>query len=206
MKIPAKFRLIYADPPWRFDNRANRGSPDYNLGGSAKRAKSAYSTMTLDDICDMPVSSVCEPDALLALWAPWAMVLGDGKGISPAMRVCEAWGFEPKTAIPWVKGRWDGDNLKLHIGLGNYIRVASEVLILARLGKFRIPPSDRLPGILSPRTRHSAKPEVTRDFLETLVNGPYAELFARSARPGWDLWGNQAPAPSEYLSSVLGGF
>ena len=30
-----------------------------------------------------------------------------------------------------------------------------------------------------------------RAEIEALYAGPYAELFARQRRPGWDAWGNE---------------
>jgi N6-adenosine-specific RNA methylase IME4 len=45
--------------------------------------------------------------------------------------------------------------------------------------------------IVEPRREHSRKPDVTRERIEALVAGPYLELFARTAAPGWSSWGNQ---------------
>lgn len=42
-----------------------------------------------------------------------------------------------------------------------------------------------------PRGKHSAKPEIFYDEVETASAGPYLELFARSNRPGWQSWGNE---------------
>jgi len=69
----------------------------------------------------------------------------------------------------------------------------------------KIPPADRIPGILHPRTRHSAKPAVAREVVEALVpGGPFAEMFARESAPGWSVWGNEAPNPDPWLVEVLG--
>ena len=35
--------------------------------------------------------------------------------------------------------------------------------------------------------RHSEKPEAIQSEIERLVHGPYLEMFARRARPGWTL-------------------
>lgn len=48
--------------------------------------------------------------------------------------------------------------------------------------------------------RHSSKPEVQYELAEALVEGPYLELFARRARPGWDARGDQI-APSSLESA-----
>jgi hypothetical protein len=43
--------------------------------------------------------------------------------------------------------------------------------------------------ILEPVRQHSRKPEALRARIERYCAGPYAELFARSERPGWAAWG-----------------
>jgi N6-adenosine-specific RNA methylase IME4 len=45
--------------------------------------------------------------------------------------------------------------------------------------------------VLAPRREHSRKPEEIYPAVESLVAGPYLELFARQHRAGWDCWGNQ---------------
>jgi len=49
--------------------------------------------------------------------------------------------------------------------------------------------------VLAPRGEHSRKPDVFHEVIEKVSPGPYVELFARRARPGWAVWGNQAPNP-----------
>ena len=41
---------------------------------------------------------------------------------------------------------------------------------------------------------HSRKPEAAYQLIERRTTGRRLEMFARVARPGWDAWGNQAPA------------
>jgi N6-adenosine-specific RNA methylase IME4 len=45
--------------------------------------------------------------------------------------------------------------------------------------------------IEAPRREHSRKPDEQYARIEALVGGPYIELFARQAWPGWVAWGNQ---------------
>ena len=44
-----------------------------------------------------------------------------------------------------------------------------------------------------PRRAHSAKPPTARQLIERTSPGPYLEMFARQAAPGWDVWGNELP-------------
>ena len=72
------YGTIYADPPWRYDNRASRG-------GAAKHYDG---TMTVDEICALPVDRLAAPDAHLYLWVTNAFLF-DGLN-----RVMPAWGFD----------------------------------------------------------------------------------------------------------------
>ncbi|MDR7574352.1 MAG: MT-A70 family methyltransferase [Armatimonadota bacterium] len=40
-------------------------------------------------------------------------------------------------------------------------------------------------------TEHSRKPDVVYQLIEAMYDGPYAELFARRRRPGWEVWGDE---------------
>jgi N6-adenosine-specific RNA methylase IME4 len=46
--------------------------------------------------------------------------------------------------------------------------------------------------IKAPRREHSRKPDEQYGRIEKLVDGPYLELFARQAWPGWSSWGNES--------------
>ena len=46
--------------------------------------------------------------------------------------------------------------------------------------------------VVSPRREHSRKPDAVYDRIERLMDGPYLEMFARTGRRGWDVWGDQA--------------
>jgi N6-adenosine-specific RNA methylase IME4 len=84
----------------------------------------------------------------------------------------------------------------LQIGLGRYARGAHELLLLAIRGEAMIPPPDRRhPSVLfAQRREHSRKPDESYQLIEDTSPGPRLEMFARAARPGWDAWGNEAPA------------
>jgi len=48
--------------------------------------------------------------------------------------------------------------------------------------------------IRAPRGRHSQKPAVLYELIERMYpQASKLELFARTARPGWDAWGKEAP-------------
>ena len=62
-----KYATILADPPWRFTNRTGKMAPEH-------RRLSRYETMTLDDICALPVDGLAAETAHLYLWTPNALL------------------------------------------------------------------------------------------------------------------------------------
>lgn len=173
-----KYKVILADPPWNYANAGCRGA-----------AENHYPTMTLKQICALPVGELAAPDSILLLWATWPQ-------LREGFEVVKAWGFDYVTGFPWLKiigepsinlwGEWD---IKPQYGVGFWVRGCSEPLFIARRGNVS-PPTDGFVGLLSENLRHSRKPENIYHYAETL-DGPYVELFARRPRNGWDVWGNQ---------------
>lgn len=173
-------RCIVADPPWSFSDRCP---------GRGRGAAKHYSTMTTRDLCRLALPPIAD-DALLFLWRVAAMP-GD------ALRVCEAWGFEGKSEIVWVKTSSSSAPLaassRLAFGMGHYVRAAHEVCIIARRGRGAVANRSTRSVFFAPRGAHSAKPECFYDLVEQLAPGPHVELFARRQRPGWLCLGNEAP-------------
>lgn len=172
MNLTERFSTIYADPPWGESG-----------GGRIKRgADRHYPLMKTRDIAALPVSNLAHNDAHLYLWVT-NNFLPDG------LRVMEAWGFRYVTAITWLK---DGKP-----GLGQYFRGLTEHCMFGVRGKvpYRIKPNGHraqgVTGFVAPRQEHSTKPEAMRSMIETVSPGPYLELFARKAAPGWHVWGNE---------------
>lgn len=64
-----RFSTILADPPWRFTNRTGKVAPEH-------RRLSRYETMTIEDICALPVEGVAARTAHLYLWTPNALYPG----------------------------------------------------------------------------------------------------------------------------------
>lgn len=157
------FRCIYADPPWRFDNRASRGA-----------AANHYSTMSLEEICAMPVSVLAETNAHLHLWTTNSFLFD-------AKRVIDAWGFRYKSCFVWVKPQ---------MGLGNYWRLSHEFLLLGVRGQVRFGDRSLRSWLKATRTTHSTKPDKIREFVERASPAPRLELFGRRTSPGWTVYGN----------------
>jgi hypothetical protein len=88
------FGTVLADPPWRFQNRTGKVAPEH-------RRLSRYDTMSVDEICALPVADLMADQSHCYLWVPNAL-LGDG------LRVMDAWGFTYKSMLVWAKRRKDG--------------------------------------------------------------------------------------------------
>ena len=161
-----KYKTILADPPWDINQRGK------NSNRSAERH---YELMSLDRIKAMPVAVLCEENSHLYLWCP--------NGLLPqALEVVKDWGFTFRSPIYWIKPR---------LGLGNYIRNASETCLFATRGKAPVKFHAQPNWMFAPLQEHSHKPEEQFPVIERLSDGPYLELFARRRQPGWDAWGNE---------------
>lgn len=190
------YRVIMADPPWRYGNpralvgTGGRGS----LGGRAAQLRqvdveSHYPTMSVAEICRMPVVGLADPrGCMLFLWVTNPF-LCDGSGL----KVLTAWGFKPKTVLTWAKTKSDGSP---SMKTGHWFRSASEHCLIGVRGRLRRPKGYPALPTWRPHAReieHSVKPEMFHEYAERAVpDGPWLELFARRTRPGWDVWGNQA--------------
>jgi len=177
----ARYNVIYADPPWRLE-------PYSRESGLNKAADHYYPTMNSMDIADMPVRDICAEACALFIWATAPM-------INDALMVLDAWGFRYKSQFVWVKER---------IGTGYWNRNRHEILLVGTCGGIPAPAPgtqfesvlETAPGEVLP---HSQKPQSARAMVEAYFPSlPRIELFARpSAAAGWDVWGNEAPAPAQ---------
>jgi N6-adenosine-specific RNA methylase IME4/ParB-like chromosome segregation protein Spo0J len=164
------YPVIYADPPWRYEHSRTDN----------RQIENHYPTMDLTQICALPVGEVAAPDAVLFLWAT-------SPKLAESMQVIDAWGFTYRTCMVWDKEV---------IGMGYYARQQHELLLIATRGNLPTPePANRPPSVVRVRrpTEHSEKPTEFYALIESMYP-EYAriELFARNARQGWAVWGNQA--------------
>ena len=184
---PRRYRTIVADPPWRVEGSQGDGRPWASKGGRRNRETFfPYETQTLDWIQSRPVGDITEKDAHLYLW-----VTAKFNRLGHGVATTEAWGFECVSEIVWDK---------INFGLGKFPRPQHEILLVCRRGT--LPFETRNNGSVqrwhAPRRKnnggriHSAKPDGSYDLIEQASPGPYLELFARTARLGWDSWGDEA--------------
>lgn len=173
---PPKFRTIVADPPW-----------SKNQGGKLG-ALNHYDLMSLERIKAMPVAELADDNAHLWLWVT-------NSNIDEGLEVIKAWGFTYRTMFHWIKPR---------MGLGCYLRNASETCLFATRGKAPVKFKGQMNWGLMPVTlTHSEKPREMISVIERISEGPYCELFCRK-RPAsneeWWCWGNEVE-PSVYCKA-----
>ena len=174
-----KFSTVMADPPWRFTNRTGKMAPEH-------KRLARYPTMTLEDICALPVADFMEDRSHCYLWVPNAL-------LPEGLLVMSQWGFTYKSNIIWHKIRKDGGSDGR--GVGFYFRNVTEVLLFGIRGKNArtLQPGRRQVNLFGTRKReHSRKPDEQYDIIESCSWGPYLELFGRGKRENWTVWGNQA--------------
>ena len=168
------YKLIYADPPWRFQT--------FSAKGEGRHANRHYETMDLKAICDLPVAEIAARDCVLAIW-------DYGPLLPQVLRVIEAWGFTYQSELlVWVKTTPSG---RLATGTGYTTRKNTELVLSATRGRgLEVVDRGVSQCFLAERREHSRKPDEAAESLERLFGPvPRIELFARRKRPGWTCWG-----------------
>jgi N6-adenosine-specific RNA methylase IME4 len=153
------FQVIVADPPWRYES--SNSLP--------------YPTMDIEEIKAMPVAEIADENAILWLWTTNAH-------LRVAFDVVEAWGFEYRTLLTWVKDR---------MGTGEWLRGQTEHCMLAVRGKPVFLHGNHATVLEAARREHSRKPEEFYALVEATSPGGKVELFCRQPRYGWQVYGNE---------------
>ena len=159
-----KFCTVLADPPWQFQNRTGKMAPEH-------KRLSRYSTLTLQEIKDIPVEAAVKDTAHLYLWVPNAL-------LAEGLQVMECWGFTYKTNLIWYKIRKDGGPDRRRVGF--YFRNVTEMILFGVRGKNArtLQPGRRQENIISSRKReHSRKPDEQYAIIESCSSGPYLECL-----------------------------
>ena len=164
-----KYRIIYADPPWNYRDKLIEG---YGA------AENHYPSMTIPELCAMPISDIADDNAVLFIWVTSPL-------LEDVFKIINAWGFKYKTSFVWDK---------IKHNMGHYNSVRHEFLLIATRGSCMPDTSKLFDSVQSiERTKHSEKPPEFREIINTLYpHGKRIELFARSQHDGWQVWGNQS--------------
>lgn len=198
-----KYKIIYADPPWKYGNFISKGRfrPHFSDGRyrtDSRFGLTPYDQMELEEIKTMPVQDITDKNSVLLLWTtmpciPWAL------------EIIKTWGFEYKTvAFTWVKKNPNG--VGWYMGMGNYTRANAEICMLAKKGNGCKVLDRSIKQIIDlPISKHSKKPdEVRRRIIGLFGDMPRIELFARTKVFGWDTWGNDPNLSNSPLEQYIG--
>jgi N6-adenosine-specific RNA methylase IME4/ParB-like chromosome segregation protein Spo0J len=172
-----KYRVIYADPPWRY-NDAMAISKD-GLGESYGPAEAHYPPMSITELCALPVRDIAEDDAVLFLWTTSPL-------LEDTFQIVKAWGFKYKSSFIWDKVKHN---------MGHYNSVRHEFLLVCTRGSCTPDVKKLFDSVQSIERseKHSQKPSEFRQIIDTIYpSGSRIELFAREAADGWTTWGNEA--------------
>lgn len=168
---PDRYGIVMCDPPWRYEH----------VKTTSRAIENQYPTMSLEEICDMPIDKKIDANAIMFMWAT-------SPKLHESFDVLEAWGLNYRTCAIWDKEK---------IGMGYYFRQQHELLLVATRGKAAAPIAGTQPSSVfsSPRGKHSEKPVEVYEAIEKMYpNHRKLEMFARSSRKDWESWGNQSPS------------
>lgn len=174
MSEQSKFSILYADPPWNYN-----GQQQHSTTSTTGGAEAHYGTQTLSELKLLDVQSVSEEDAVLFLWT-------SSPHLDQAIELMRAWGFQYKTiAFVWEKQRANP---------GYYTLSQCELCLVGKRGKIPSPRGSRRERqfLSELRRAHSQKPNEIRNRIARMFpTQKKLELFARTATPGWSVFGNE---------------
>ena len=171
-----KYNIIYADPPWHYNAR-NNPSTRYGQGVHAY-----YPTMKLEEIKKLNIPAIADDNCALFMWCTTSA--GDSN-LAQKLELFEHWGFRlVNIGFTWVKTNADGSPF---FGTGHYSKSNAEHCFLGIKGSMKVQSNKVSSLIISPREKHSKKPDIVRSkIVELFGDLPRCELFARQNADGWD--------------------
>lgn len=173
-----KYNIIYADPPWQYGSKATR---------SGKPGLLDYPTMSLNELCAMPVNKIAADNSALFMWYTGSFSL-------EAITVGLAWGFKPiRIDKVWIKKTSKGNR---HAPVGPWGMSDCEFMMLFTKGKMcnqQIERNQHVSYEYEYPGKHSKKPRFFREQIENRFPSNFTklEMFAREAPDGWDVFGNE---------------
>lgn len=161
-----EYHVIVLDPPWRYDG----GELAHDQDGF--RGVVDYPTMELDEIAAIELPTA--DDCVLWFWTTHRFM-------RHALDMLEAWGFEEKAVLTWVKDR---------MGIGRWLRSKSEFCVMAVKGSPPVNLTNQTTVLEAPLREHSRKPDEFYAMVEQLCVGRKLDYFSREKREGWKQFGN----------------
>lgn len=177
-----KYKTILIDPPWTFKT--------YSDKGKGRSPEMHYQVMTMDDIKYMDMEAVMDTDCSVFMWVTWPT-------LPFALEIGRVWGLTYKTcAFLWAKTNTKffyptSNDKNWFMGMGYWTRANTEPCLLFTRGKPERKSRSVRQLVVDQVRRHSQKPDGIHGKIESLVRGPYLEIFARQKHEGWTCMGNE---------------
>lgn len=176
------FDVILTDPPWEYYGDKTK------WGAAAK----FYDLMSDDEIKALDVPSILAPRGIVFMWTT-------SSALPRSLSCLEHWGLHYRgVAFVWVKTSRTGQPFGARGVRPSITKPLTEFVICgSRIERGRPMPLSSesvTQTVFAPLGQHSEKPPRVHEALEAMYpEARKLEMFARRAREGWNLWGNQAP-------------
>jgi len=163
------YRTLVIDPPWPVEKILREVRPKQ---GPALE----YPVMQLDEIGELPVSALADPEGChIYLWVTH-------KFLPAGLDLFERWGVAYQCQLTWIK----------NVGITPFSWMYdTEHVLFGRVGSLDLDRKGLRLSIEAATQGHSAKPD---EFYERVVQAspePRLEMFARRAREGFKSWGTE---------------
>jgi N6-adenosine-specific RNA methylase IME4 len=178
-----KYNVIYADPPWTYDNTSLKADGE----GKEISIDNRYDLMTLEHLKKMPINDITERDCVCFMWVTNPL-------LPKGMELLREWGFKYKTMLTWKKTSCSG----------YWFMGITEHILFGIKGNVKAFRSGLLNFYACKSGKHSQKPHYFRELISKAVSKSFdepkkLELFARSREnmfpdyeyEGWDVYGNE---------------
>ena len=185
------YQVVYSDPPWFYNRDIDKANVKGHNGGKGIGINTHYESMSTEEISALPIKDIVAKDAACFMWTTDCHM-------PSALEIMKAWGFQYKTiAFIWIKKT--KNNKQIHM-LAPWTLKGAEICLLGTRGamtKYR--GANNIHQVHEAvRREHSRKPDIIRDEIARMFpECRKIELFARTAMPGWDAWGNEVEKFSE---------
>ena len=178
-----RYDVVLSDPPWSYSGAQDKW-------GAASKFYQTHSDEVLHMIARPPLND----PGVLFLWT-------SGPKMNSAIHLIESWGLHYRSVgFVWVKTNKEGVPWKARGVRPSVTKQLTEfVLVASTRAKGR--PLKIGPGgeavvqtVFAPVQEHSRKPDAVQKRIDVLYPGhSKLEMFARRARAGWDVHGDEAP-------------
>lgn len=175
------YDVIYADPPWNY--------PQQRPGGM-NNAADHYDVMSLAEIAMLPEWGLLNKPGVVFMWTTGPM-------LEESLRLGEHLGLHYRgIEFVWVKTKKDGSPMGAAGVRPSIVKPLTELVLgfsNKRTGRpLPLASESVVQTVFAPKREHSRKPDEVAERIESLYpNASKLEMFARTTRPGWDVFGNE---------------